>query len=181
MCVKPKQLKNIHVPCVFLNGCKLELVTRYKYLGHIMCDDNKDDDAVASQIRGLYSRGNTLIKHFKYCSEDIKSLLFKTYCSSFYCCHLWSNCSADSRNRMKVAHNRIFRVLMNLEHRVSMSHNFILYNVHHSNVIARNSINGFMDRICMSSNSLLVTILESNFYNDCLMLKHWCNTIYTNT
>ena len=103
------------------------------------------------------------------------------YCSSFYCCHLWSNSSADSRNRMKVAHNRIFRVSMNLEHRVIILHNFILHNVHHSNIIVRNCINGFMDRICMSSNLLLVTILNSNFYNDCMLSKYWCNTLYTNT
>ena len=29
-----------------------------------MTNVNKDDDAIASQVRGLYSRGNILVKNF---------------------------------------------------------------------------------------------------------------------
>ena len=112
-----------------------------------MCSSNKDDDAISCQIRGLYARGNVLVKHFSFCSDDVKSILFKTFCSSFYCCHLWSNGAVESRRRLKVAHNRVFRVLMKLEHRISMSHTFLVYNVMHSNIIMRNSMYGFIQRI----------------------------------
>ena len=81
MCVKPRYMKNLSVPSVVLNGKNIELVSHYKYLGITICDNRQDDEAVASQIRGLYSRGNALIKHFRYCSDDVKTLLFKTYCS----------------------------------------------------------------------------------------------------
>ena len=85
MCIKPASMKNLHVPKIFLNGKSIDYVTSYKYLGFMMCDDGKDDESVTAQIRGLYSRGNALIKHFKFCSDNVKILLFKTFCSSFYC------------------------------------------------------------------------------------------------
>ena len=108
MCIKPKGKIIVNVPQVYLNDRKIDLVNKYKYLCMIMCDDNKDDEALASQIRGLYSRGNTLTKNFLYCTEEVKCLLFKAFCCSFYCCHLWSKCSKESRRRLKVAHNRVF-------------------------------------------------------------------------
>ena len=64
MCIKPKGKIIVNVPQVYLNDRKIDLVKKYKYLGMIMCDVNKDDEALASQIRGLYSRDNALIKNF---------------------------------------------------------------------------------------------------------------------
>ena len=177
MCIKPKQLKNLHVPMVHLNGSCLDLVHKYKYLGHIMCNDNKDEEAISSQIRAIYSRGNAIIKHFKYCSEDTKSLLFKTFCSTFYCCHLWSNCSVLSRERIKVAHNRIFRILMKLDHRVSMSYVFLKHKISHSNVIFRTAMNGFIRRIYISDNALIATIVNSNYFTYSTMMQFWCNSL----
>lgn len=164
MCVRPRDMLHLPIPSVYLKGAKLDIVSDYKYLGMIICDNKQDDKSVASQIRGLYSRGNALIKHFKYCSDDVKSLLFKTYCSSFYCCQLWANCTSSSRNRIKVAHNRIFRVLLKLEHRISMSHTFVLFNIHHSSVILRNAVNGFYSRLQKSENRIIQTIVNSDYF-----------------
>ena len=63
---------------VHLNGSCLDLVQKYKYLGHIMCNDNKDEEAISSQIRVIYSRGNAIIKHFKYSvsQKKLNTLLF---------------------------------------------------------------------------------------------------------
>ena len=177
MCVKPSKLQKINVPKVYLDGSSIELVSHYKYLGLTMCSNDKDDEAIASQIRGLYCRGNALIKHFKYCSENVKSQLFKTYCSSFYCSHLWSNCSTESLRRLKVAHNRIFRVLMGLEHRVSMSFMFIYHKVSHSSIILRNAMCGFIDRINNSDNHLISTVVSSNSFIDSKMSKQWNNSL----
>ena len=103
--------KAFGVPKVFLNGKPIELVSKYKYLGLSICDNRKDDEAVSSQIRSLYCRGNLIIKHFKFCSDNAKILLFKAFCSSFYCSHLWGNCSYESSRKLKVAYNRILEFL----------------------------------------------------------------------
>ena len=142
-----------------------------------MCSNNADDEAIASQILSLYARGNVLIKHFKFCSEDVKYLLFKTYCSSFYGCHLWCNSTVESRRRLKVAHNRIFRILMKLEHRISMSHTFLLFNIMHSDVIIRNAMNGFINRVYLSENELVCTIANSSYFTYSHMFQHWNNSL----
>ena len=94
MCVRPKHFRKLNIPKMYLNGNSLELVHKYKYLGHMMCSDNSDDDAIYSQTRALYARGNAIVKHFKHCSEEVKILLFKTFCSfvllSFMVDLLWS-------------------------------------------------------------------------------------------
>ena len=177
MCISSKECSTINVPKVFLNGNCIELVSKYKYLGLMICNNIADDEAISSQIRSLYARGNVLIKHFNFCSDDVKSLLFKTFCSSLYCCHLWCKCSTESRRRIKVAHNRVFRVLMKLEHRVSMSHTFLLYNIMHSDVIIRNAMNGFVSRINASDNVLIFTIINSTYYIYSKMYQHWYSAL----
>ena len=85
MCIKPKNLKHMLLPIVHLNGIPLQYVSSQKYLGVKMCDSQRDDDDIIEQLCGVYTRGNMLIKNFSKCSVDVKSQLFKSYCSSFYC------------------------------------------------------------------------------------------------
>ena len=119
-----------------------------------------------------------LIKHFKFCSEEIKCQLFKSFCTTFYCCHLWSNCSAESRRRLKVAHNRIFRVLMKLEHRISMSYTYLCFNIMHSSIVIRKAMNGFINRIYLSENVLIDTIVKSDHFTCSAMFQYWSNFLY---
>ena len=179
MCIMPKSKFISNVPRVYLNGRKIDLVDKYKYLGMIICDVNKDDEAIASQIRGLYSRGNVIIKNFSNCTEEVKCLLFKAFCCNFYCCHLWSNCTKESRRRLKVAHNRVFRNLMKLRGRTSMSQSFMKYNVSHSDVIIRKSILGFMKRITSSNNDLVCTLVNSNHYFNSSLFKYWAFNLFS--
>ena len=67
-----------------------------KYLGVNISDVSKDDKDISNQMRNLYSRGNCIIKHFRNCSDDVKTQLFKSYYNSFYCCHLWSSFNVES-------------------------------------------------------------------------------------
>ena len=179
MCIKPKKLKNICIPQVKLAVNTLELVSKYKYLGFMMCNDNRDDEALSAQIRGLYCRGNALIKHFNYCSDYTKVTLFKTFCQSFYCNYLWSNCSVKSFNRIRVAYNRVFRILMKLEYRTSMSAAFISYNVNHFNVLFRNAIFGFIKRIWRSDNSIVSTVVNSSYFSYSKLNNFWSGLLYT--
>ena len=146
-----------------------------------MCSSSKDDDAISSQIRSLYSRGNTLIKNFSNCSDDVKCQLFKTYCTSFYGSNLWCNYNTEIRRRIKVAYNRIFRVLFKLEHRISMSHNLLQYGVNHFDIILRKSMYGLMNRVNLSDNVLVQTMYNSSHYFESALFQHWANNLFVVT
>ena len=173
MCIKSKSVPMLKVPNVFLNGHCIKLVNEYKYLGVIMSDNCKDDLDINKQMRSLYARGNSLIKNFKKCSDEVKCQLFKTYCNSLYSCQLWCSFNLGSLNRIRVAYNRIFRILMGLKHRVSMSQIFLELGIQHFDIIIRKSIVGFIKRLELSDNVLIKTIVNSSFYMHSNMFKFW--------
>ena len=54
----------------------------------------QDDDDMLRQMRTLYIRSNKLLRTFYHCSIDVKLELFRSFCTSFYCCYLWT-CSTS--------------------------------------------------------------------------------------
>ena len=90
MTLRPKRMKNKD-PDVYLASKKLEYVKCHKCLGVLISNDRKDDLAIETQHRNLYSRGNMIIRNFKNCNEQVKKQLFKSFCSSFYCASLWNS------------------------------------------------------------------------------------------
>ena len=82
MCFKPKTMCNLCVPNVYLNGKPLPYVDKQKYFGFNICNDLKDDQDIMRQVRALYTRGSMLVYKFKFCSEDVKHCLYRSYCSN---------------------------------------------------------------------------------------------------
>ena len=76
-------MKNFYFPKMFLNDYKIIIVIKEKYLGAFITDDCNDYEDVLRHMRSISARGNTLIRNVKCCSE-VKSHLFKTYCTGFY-------------------------------------------------------------------------------------------------
>ena len=66
----------------------LEYISQTKYLGFMFNTNAQDDEDMLRQMRTLYIRSNKLLRTFHYCSTDVKLELFKSYCTSFYCCYL---------------------------------------------------------------------------------------------
>ena len=178
MCVKPKCFKQLVPPEILLNGKPLKYVHRQKYLGIIVDEDQRDDCDMNNQLRNLYARGNLIIKNFKNCSVEIKCLLFKAYCTNIYCCQLWHSFNKESLRRLKVAYNRIFRILFGLEHRTSMSAAFIEHDVAHFNVLLRKTIYGFKCRLLKSSNFLIQTVFNAMFFTRSKLFNTWCDKLY---
>ncbi len=108
MCIKPKIFKDIHVPNIMLNGRSLKFLSEHKYLGCIITNDFKDDKDIERQMRYIYSIGNSIVQNFKHCTDDVKLQLFKTFCSNFYCCQLWSN--------YKVHKSYVWPLIMSSDH-----------------------------------------------------------------
>ena len=178
MCIKPRGSSQLYVPRICLNGLVMDVVDRYKYLGFELTDDMSDDNDIKRQIRSLYSRGNLIIKCFKHCTDEVKLLLFKTYCTNLYCAHLWSSYSKSIYNKLKVSYNRIFRILMHVGSRESISMAMLYSNVNAFDITVRKYILGFKSRLEYSDNLILTTLLQAFKYPTSLLYKQWQTKLY---
>lgn len=178
MCIRPRIMKNHNDPIVILSGNILHYVSSYKYLGVLISSNMKDDPEISNQCRNLYGRGNIIIKNFKQCSDEVKCQLFQSFCTSFYCVSLWSVYTAESLRRMRVAYNRVFRILLGLEHKTSMSEAFIIRGLNPFSVIVRKLIVGFRQRLLNSTNILVRTVIDSMFFVNCQLVNGWNKTIF---
>ncbi|XP_047997279.1 uncharacterized protein LOC125234903 [Leguminivora glycinivorella] len=108
---------------VFLNGLPVRRVQQFKYLGHILTDDLKDDKDIERERRALSVRCNMLARKFGRCSDEVKVTLFRAYCQSFYTGQLWTNFTRRAINTLRVQYNDAFRILMKLPRFCSASNN----------------------------------------------------------
>ena len=112
MCVKPSECKRLYVPIVILNDSPINTVHTEKYLGFIFSDNCLDNDHIVHEMRSTYARGGILLRNFKHCSIDVKIKLFQTYCSSIYCCGLFSVYHKKVIRKLHVAFNKRIKSLL---------------------------------------------------------------------
>ena len=67
-----KLLKNNVYSRSFLKNEEIPFQDNYKYLGHIICDDLEDEQDISRQCKKVYAQGNTLIRKFGMCTENVK-------------------------------------------------------------------------------------------------------------
>jgi hypothetical protein len=179
-----KLLKNAVVPKFKLCHEYLTEVKEVKYLGHIITDDGKDDKDILIARGKLYAQGNSLLRKFHMCTEKVKIKLFVTYCSQFYCAHLWKfNRSNKKYNKLRVAYNNVFRFLLCLprdeEGRpCSASCMFMNRKVKSFEEILRNVVFRFQSRLKHSNNELVCSTLKlNNLYNSNLR-NNWQRLLF---
>ena len=151
-----------------------------------MTSDASDNKDIKRQIRSIYSRGNMIISKFRKCTIDVKIQLFKTFCTSLYCAHLWSDFSTVVFNKLRVAYNNIFRHLMHIDKRSSISQAFVSSRVYSFYEVLRNNINSFIKRIYTSGNILVNTCINMpHFIYGSKLRNQWnsflhiqCNWLY---
>ena len=103
---RPKRYK-LFCPTVSLYLDRLNRIPETKYLGYLLSEDQSDDEDIAKQMRTLYIRPNKLLGIFSYCTIDVKMELFSSYCSSLYCCSLWSDYRKASYRKLTVSFNNV--------------------------------------------------------------------------
>ena len=79
-------------PLFKLGSSYIHYVDCFKYLGHIITDNARDDDDIKREVRNLFVRQNVLIRKFHRCLLFIKITLFKSCCLCMYDVGLWSLC-----------------------------------------------------------------------------------------
>ena len=163
---------------VYMNGSHLRMDCTYKYLGHIITDDLKDNNDIQRQIRGFYAKSNMLLRTFSKCSYLVKKHLFMSYCGSIYSMYLWCSYGKKYYRRMEVAYNNVFRRLLGYDKRCSASGMFVNERVDNFETRKRRLIYSFKNRLYSSENYLINTIVNSSKWSKSALFQMWQNSLY---
>ncbi|KAL0830419.1 hypothetical protein ABMA28_002596 [Loxostege sticticalis] len=145
---------------ITLNGLSIKRVTQFKYLGHIITSDLKDDADIERERRVLAVRGNMLARRFSRCTEQVKITLFKAYCQSLYTGNLWVRHTKRSLETLRIQYNNVFRMLLGLPRCCSASGMFTEYQTDAFNAILRKKTASLIRRVRDSNNSILRTLAD---------------------
>ena len=131
-------------------------------------------------MRKCYAQSNILIRRFGKFSYETKCMLFRTYCSSLYCPHLWFNTTQNNMNKLRIAYNNSLRCLFKIPKRSSDSDIFVYLNIPAFDELLRKNIHSFIDRIknC-KSNLILGGIVGSSTQVFSNIWAWWCNTLFS--
>ena len=64
-----------------------------------------DELDIDRQLKCVILRTNILMRTFSSCSVEVKLFLFQSYCSNFYCSHLWYNFTKVQMNKLRITYN----------------------------------------------------------------------------
>ena len=104
MLSKSSCMPYFHIPTFRLNGNSIDVVQKFKYLGHFVSANMSDKEDIERQRKKLYAQGNSLIRKFHMCTLETKLDLFNTYCSAMYTAQLWTNYTKTSINKLYTAY-----------------------------------------------------------------------------
>ena len=84
---------------------------------------------VSRQTRKFYAQANMLLRNFRYCSNEVKCSLFKSFCTNMYCCPLWFNSTSSSVKKLKCSYNSVLRRLLCIRMPYSASAMFVTHGI----------------------------------------------------
>ncbi|XP_034824105.1 uncharacterized protein [Maniola hyperantus] len=156
---------------VLLSGVSLDTVEQFRYLGHVITTDLKDDADVERERRALSIRANMIARRFARCSTGVKVTLFRAYCTSLYTCSLWVNYTKKRYSDLRVLYNNAFRMLMGLPRFCSASGMFADARIDCFYTNVRKRCASLVRRVRDSPNTILQMIAARL---DCPYLRHCC-------
>ena len=119
------------------------------------------DDDMLRQMRTLYIRPNKPLRTFHYCSIYVKLELFRSFCTSFYCCYLWTAYKKSTFDKLRVDFNNTYRRVLNLPWRCSASAMYVTFIMQNFEAVTTKSTYGFIQRLHKCTNSLITAIEKS--------------------
>lgn len=181
MICRTKEDKCMNYPDFCLSNVMLNVTTKTKYLGHIITADMSDDDDIYRQCRMLYAQANTLKRKFGACTDNVKMTLFKSYCTPLYTAHLWTNYKKASLQRLQVAYNDAFRVLLRRPRWTSATELFVSARVKTLQAVLRTLMYNFICRLNKSENEVLLSLTSvrwsaTRYQSE--MWKHWYSCLF---
>ena len=178
MAISPRGINLDSMPKIKLGECELAYVDTFKYLGHYITSDFKDNMDIAREVRSLYCRGNTLVRKFNFLNHEIKCSLFRSYCYPLYAAALWCNFRVADLYRLKVAYNSIMRKISFLPQWESVRATFVNSAVRSFDENLRAISLSLLTRITSSENALLVVVNNSNSAVFSAQIHRMCEVLY---
>ena len=120
MLVQPKQSQGQFSTRVGLENEEL-IVEEFRYLGHIMTADCRDDKDIKKQFRRQNVVGNMVVTKFSFAPIEAKIQLFKSYCYPIYARALWRHSFQNSIRKLTVSYSDTFKCLINIPRYTSLS------------------------------------------------------------
>ena len=74
-------------PSFQLDDRDLNYVTEFKYLGHLITNDECDDKDILREVRAMFTRTNILARRFSLCSLPVKLFCLEYF---VYVSMVWS-------------------------------------------------------------------------------------------
>ena len=176
MIFKPSSMRTYEFPPLYLYGKLLKLVSQTCYLGCIIANDLSDDEDIKRQYRSLCGRANMLIRKFQRCSEQVRLVLFRAYCTVLYCSPLWCIFAKNTYNSLRVCYNNTLRWLLHLRRDSSAKEMFVLNGIPSFGELTRKNIYQFKTRINNSANRILRSV--EKYIRDSSVGKHWETSLY---
>ena len=117
--------KTCDITNVVLSGNIIDYVhtCKTKYFGVLLYSDMKTsiDVHVCCQTSKFYAQANTLLRNFRYCSDDVKCMLFRSFCTNMYCSPLWFNSTTSSIKKLKTSYNGALRQLLLIKKHIALA------------------------------------------------------------
>ena len=141
--------KHCGCPVIYLGNSICEFVKEVKYLGDMIHSSVKTTIDVARQTRKFYLQAKLLLRNFRHCSDQVKCVLFQTYCTNLYCCQLCFNSTKSTVKKVSTSYNTcsVLHRLLGICKPYSASKMFVSRGIQTFTELLRTSIYRFAQRI----------------------------------
>jgi len=173
MMFMPKRAKSTVTPLLTMGCQNVKSVKQYKYLGIVLDTELSDDKDIQKQPQYQYCAANKLWASFSRCSNAVKNVLFRSFCTPTYASHLWCNFRKSCMQRWRVAYNFGCRALYNLPWRASVSSHQVQCNIPTLEALLRKCTYLFLERCRKSSNMWLRALMQSDCLYSSLFFEHY--------
>ena len=178
MLVRPKQSHCRYSTRVRLGNEEPSFVVKFRYLGHVMTADCRDDKDIKKQFSRQTAVGNMLVRKFSFAPTEAKIQLFESYCYPIYGCALWRHSYQNSIGKLTVSYSDTFKRFINVRRYTSSSLAFAMNATDHTNVVFLKSACSLMSRVTASPNSIVTAIVNSEAYQQSALMDKWESMLY---
>jgi len=173
MTFKAKSARSTATPVLKLGGQYVNSIDQYKYLGIVLDTLLSDDKDIQRQLRYQYCAANKLRASFSRCSNTVKNVLFRSFCTPMYASQLWCNFRKSCMQRLRVAYNFGCRALYNLPWRASVSSYQVQCNIPTFEALLHKYKYLFLERCRKSHNLWLRALMQSDCLYSSLFFEHY--------
>ena len=124
-------------------------------------------------------RSNMLVRNFSKCTDEVKCLLFSSFCVSFYGLSLVLKIRLSDLNKLRVCYNDSIRKLFRRERRSSISNFCVQHGIPTFAEIRRKAVVSLLQRLKSSKNSIVKSFVGVNTFYNSTIFNVWKTIAYT--